>query len=181
MNHIKCGLCTTILAITPLAAAQIQDDATALETQYKTCAKHYIPSEKCTPEIYKQLEAKDNAPLDAATASTLRAVKDYQTKLRNPSSMQIHTAYITDKGDVCLEIGGQNGTGGQEVSRLVYTHKGKWLDQGGGLGTAPGVTNRWPAYCTVLFHSSTMVAGTDVTEKVNQALQEGRAIPKNTK
>ena len=34
--------------------------------------------------------------------------------------MQLHTAYVTDKGDICLEIGGQNGAGGQTVSRVVY-------------------------------------------------------------
>jgi len=43
--------------------AQAQD-VDALEAQYKTCAKHYIPADKCTPEIYQQLKDKDNAPLD---------------------------------------------------------------------------------------------------------------------
>lgn len=180
MSQLVIGLCATVLAVAPLAVAQLQDDATALEAQYKTCAKHYIPSEKCTAEIYQQLKAKDNAPLDPATDSALRAVRDYQTRLKNPSSMQVHTAYITDKGDICLEIGGQNGMGGQTVSRVVYTRKGRWLDQGGGLGDGPGVTNRWAGYCTALFHPR-MVAGTDVTEKLNQALQNGRALPENAK
>ena len=36
-------------------------DAAALEAQYRTCAKHYIPADKCTPEIYRQLKEKDNA------------------------------------------------------------------------------------------------------------------------
>jgi hypothetical protein len=39
--------------------------AAALEAQYRTCAKHYIPADKCTPEIYRQLKEKDNAALAA--------------------------------------------------------------------------------------------------------------------
>lgn len=59
--------------------AQTQD-ASALEAQYKTCAKHYIPAEKCTPEIYQQLKAKDQAPLDPKAAAALSAVKEYRTR-----------------------------------------------------------------------------------------------------
>ena len=77
-------------------------DAAALEEQYKTCAKHYIPADKCTPDIYQQLKDKDSVPLDPNTTAALRAAKDYQTKLKNPESMQVHTAYVTEKGDVCL-------------------------------------------------------------------------------
>jgi hypothetical protein len=54
-------LCVTAIAVALCAKAQGQD-ATALEEQYKTCAKHYIPADKCTPEIYQQLKEKDNAP-----------------------------------------------------------------------------------------------------------------------
>ena len=155
-------------------------DASALEAQYKTCAKHYIPAEKCTPEIYQQLKDKDNVPLDPATASALAAAKDYRTRLKNPASMQVHTAFVTDKGDVCLEIGGQNGMGGQTVSRVVYTSKGKWLDEGGFFGSweqqnrGTGGVDRWLGVCTKGAMHPKLVSGADVTEKVNQALKDGK-------
>jgi hypothetical protein len=101
----------------PLTGQLQAEDASALEAQYKTCAKHYIPAEKCTPEIYQQLKDKDNAPLDATAAAALKAVKEYQTRAKNPDSVQVRTAYVTDEGAVCLEIGAQNGAGGMSVSR----------------------------------------------------------------
>ena len=127
MIRVIVSLTCLFLGVPSLAAAQ-KEDAAALEAQYKTCSKHYIPADKCTPEIYQQLKDKDNAPLDPAAASALKAVKDYQTRLKNPTSMQVRTAYVTEKSDICLEIGGQNGAGGMSVSRVVLTRKGKWLD-----------------------------------------------------
>ena len=44
----------------PTAQAQ---DAAALEAQYKTCAKHYIPADKCTPEIYQPTEGQGRSSL----------------------------------------------------------------------------------------------------------------------
>lgn len=161
----SCSVATGfVLVVTwaSLAFGQGQD-ATALEEQYKTCAKHYIPAEKCTPEIYKQLKDKDNAPLDPNTASALKAVKEYQKKLKNPESMQVRTAYVTEKGSICLEIGAQNSLGGQTVGRAVYTNAGKWKDS-------------WDLDNSCLqrgFHRKP-VPGTDVTDKVNQALKDGR-------
>ena len=149
-----------------------------MEEQYKTCAKHYIPADKCTPEIYKQLKDKDNAPLEPNVASALSAVKEYQKKLKNPASMQVHTAYVTDKGDVCLEIGGQNTLGGQTVDRVVFTSKGKWGNEGlfSGLREqdgSSGEVDRWMGYCVKGFHKK-LVPGTDVTEKVHQALKDAK-------
>lgn len=149
-----CGLLT--------AQPQANEDASALEVQYKTCAKHYIPAEKCTPEIYQQLKAKDDAPLDPKTAVALKAVKAYQSRLKNSDSMQVHTAYVTERGAVCLEIAGQNSMGGMSVSRVVYlsptlTHreKEKWLDEGGFLGGMAAAdhsggyqVDRWGEACT---------------------------------
>ena len=150
-------------------------DAVALEAQYKTCAKHYIPSDKCTPEIYHQLKEKDDAPLDPLTASALRAIEYYRTRLKNPESLQVHTAYITKKGDVCLEVGGQNGMGGQTVSRVVYTREGRWLDEGGFGGAMAqqggGGVDRWPGVCTTRSFHAKLIEGTDVTERVNEALR----------
>jgi hypothetical protein len=174
-----------VVGVAPFAYGQTQD-ATALEAQYKTCAKHYIPADKCTPEIYQQLKDKDNAPLDPTVATALGAVKEYQTQLRNPASMQVRTVYITNNKDICLEIGAQNAVGGQAVARVVFTAKGKWLDAGGLLGALqPGdATDRWAGICMkppvlkALFpggHSSPkLVPGTDVTDKVNLALKDGR-------
>lgn len=166
-------------------------DADALEAQYGTCAKHSIPADKCTAEIYQQLKAKDNAPLDPTTAAVLKAVREYQSALKNPESMQVRTAYVTNEGAVCLEIGGQNGMGGMTVSRVVYLTeawphrgKGKWMDEGGWGGKASAdfqrdfgsgyEVDRWPGYCQKLRAfggEGHRFPGTDVTEKVNQALK----------
>jgi len=177
---LSCGLFTT-----PLQA----QDASALEAQYKTCVKHYIPADKCTPEIYQQLKAKDEAPLDAKTTSALNAVREYRTRLKNPDSMQIHTAYVTDEGAVCLEIAGQNGMGGMSVSRVVYLtqawpHRGKggWMDEGGFAGAAARdvsgsyQVDRWRGFCykAKMFGQGDMYPGTDVTEKVKDALKDSK-------
>lgn len=174
------------LGILPLVNGQ---DATALEEQYKTCAKHSIPSDKCTLEIYQQLKAKDNAPLDRNTAAALKAVKEYQPRLKNPASMQVQTAYVTDEGAICLEIAGQNGLGGMSVSRVVYLTeawphrgKGKWLDESG-LGGATSAdferrygsyqVDRWRGACYKAKFAGgqgPLFPGIDVTDKVSQAL-----------
>jgi hypothetical protein len=182
IKMVKAMLRSTLLVaiiVGALGAKAQGQDATAMEEQYKTCAKHYIPADKCTPEIYKQLKDKDNAPLDPNTASALKAVKEYQRRLKNPASMQVHTAYVTDKGDVCLEIGGQNTLGGSTVSRVVYTSRGKWLDEGGFLGSLAqqdrpsGSVDRWQGSCTRGFHQK-LLPGTDVTDKVTQALNKDK-------
>jgi hypothetical protein len=162
------------------------EDASALEARYKTCAKHYIPAEKCTREIYQQLKDKDEAPPDAKTAAALSAIKEYRRKLKNPESIQVQTAYVTDAGAVCLEIGGQNGMGGMSISRIVYCTpewtgakrlKGHWLDEGGMGGAAAREigggyeVNRWGGPCTKGAFRAKLVPGTDVTEKVNQVLK----------
>ena len=182
---------TLIAMILPCALSFGQagptQDAEALEAQYGTCAKHSIPADKCTPEIYQQLKAKDNAPLDPTTATALKAVKEYQARLKNPASMQVQTAYVTDQGAVCLAIAGQNGMGGMSVSRVVYLtqawphrNRGMWMDEGGfGGGMAEGHSgsyevDRWGGFCQKLRAiggPSGMQPGTDVTEKVNQALK----------
>jgi hypothetical protein len=170
-------------------AAQAQD-AAALEAQYKTCAKHYIPADKCTPEIYQQLKAKDDAPLDPTTATALKAVEEYQQRLKNPASMQVHTAYVTNEGAVCLDIAGQNGLGGMSASRVVYLTdawphrgKGKWMDEGGFMGgmaannSGTYDVDRWGGYCQkvkAFGKQGDMQPGTDVTEKVNQALKDAK-------
>jgi hypothetical protein len=179
-----------LLCVLSFGQTTATQEADALEAQYGTCAKHHIPADKCTPEIYEQLKAKDNAPLDPKTATVLQAVKEYQSRLKNPESMQVHTAYLTDEGAVCLEIGAQNGTGGISVSRVVYITpdwKGAkrlrehWLDEGGMGGSASAdaermsgggyAVNRWDHVCT---KSRNLLPGKDVTEKVNEALKRAK-------
>lgn len=190
---MKTILAVMFLSVISFGQATSTQDATALEAQYGTCAKHSIPADKCTPEIYEQLKAKDNAPLDATTSVAFNAVKEYRSRLKNPASMQVQTAYVTDQGAVCLEIGGQNGLGGMSVSRVVYVTpdfkgakrlRGHWLDEGGfgGSGSADAqrmggsglVVDRWPGVCSKMKAfggQGATLPGTDVTEKVNQALK----------
>lgn len=76
--------------------------------------------------------------------------------MKNPESMQVQTAYVTEKGNVCLVIGGQNGMGGMSVSRIVYTSRGHWLDESGfGGAMAAGHSgsyevDRWGGLCQKL-------------------------------
>lgn len=177
------------LAVLLFASLSFTQDAAELEAQYGTCAKHHIPADKCTPEIYRQLKEKDNSPPDPATATALQAIREYQSRLKNPESMQVHTAYLTDQGALCLEIAGQNGLGGMSVSRIVYLteswprhrYRGKWMDEGGFMGAMAAensgsrTVDRWGGYCYKLkafSRQGDMLPGTDLTEKVNQALSK---------
>lgn len=190
------GCFFTVLLLSTLSFGQATQtqDADGLEAQYGTCEKHHIPADKCTPEIYQQLKAKDNAPLDAKTETVLKALKVYQSRLKNPDSMQLRNAYLTDDGAVCLEIGAQNSNGGVSVSRIVYITpewkgakrmRDHWLDEGGfgGSGSADFqrdngsglVVDRWPGNCQKIKAfspgSGDMKPGTDVTDKVTLALK----------
>ncbi len=148
-------------AKTPPAPATQNADAGALEAQYKTCTKHYIPADKCTSEIYQQLKAKDEAPLDPTIASVLRAVKKYQGGLTNPASLVVRAAHVAaNNGDICLDILAQNNVGGMSLSWVTYSSQGKWL------GESP---------CEEIVVDGQMVeVGIDVTEQVNQALKDGK-------
>jgi len=183
----KMLLLTLLCGLTAQLQAQ---DASALEAQYRTCAKHYIPADKSTPEIYQQLKAKDNAPLDSTAATALKAVKEYQSRTKNPDSMQLRTAYVTDEGAVCLEIGSQNGAGGMSVSRVVYftsDWKGAkrlrehWLDESGMGGSASAdvermrgsgyEVDRWDHVC---IKSKNLLPGKDVTENIKEAVKDSK-------
>ena len=107
--------------------------------------------------------------------------------MKNPDSMQVHTAYVTDEGAVCLEVAGQNSMGGVSVSRVVYLTdswphrgKGKWMDEGGFGGAAARDVNggyeldRWRGFCAkpkTFGWTGDLYPGTDVTEKVKEALK----------
>jgi hypothetical protein len=155
----KEGYVKDVFFATPVTA-QAQD-AAALEAQYKTCTKHFIPSDKCTSEIYQQLKAKDEAPLDPATATALLAVKDYRTKLLNPETIQIVKIYVHDveSGELCLEVNSQNQGGGMTLTEVMYKD-GKWQREG-------MLDQYWPVECIT-------ERGDNVTEKVKQALKDER-------
>ena len=155
----------------------------------KSCAKHSIPADKCTPEIFQQLKAKDSVPLDPRTAAALKAAKEYQARLRNPDSMQVRSAYVLDghcRGCgsedylVCLEVGGQNGAGGMTVSRVAVQlnqSKERWYDGTGFLGGLnPDKEDNWNGVCTnpkTPFRPNPALrpGGVDVTDGVNKALK----------
>jgi hypothetical protein len=161
-------------------------DADALEAQYKTCAKHSIPSDKCTPEIYRQLQEKDSAAakLDPQTAEALTAVAAYRDMLKNPDSMQVRSAKIVDftiRKDayhaICLVIGGQNGFGGvteRGVAYVTYGHgektKSLWTENASGFGR----TYESMCFTPHAFSGPVPRDGIDVTEKVNQALKRSK-------
>ncbi|MGA9801850.1 MAG: hypothetical protein WBQ46_01250 [Terriglobales bacterium] len=111
--------------------------------------------------------------------------------------MQLRTAYLTDEGAVCLEIGAQNGRGGISVSRVVYVTpdwkgakrlSGHWLDESGFGGSASAdfqrdfgggfEVDRWRGVCqkAKAFSASggDMKPGKDVTDKVNEALKRAK-------
>jgi len=118
------------LALCVVASAVKAQDATALEEQYSTCARHYIPADKCTPEIYAQLKAKDNAPLSPEADLGLTAAKIVQAQLLNPASFQVRKVavltgnYSRDGGPyVCVVYGGQAVAGGLVVNSKSFHEK----------------------------------------------------------
>lgn len=161
----------------PAASAQ---DAGALEDQYKTCAKHSIPADKCTSEIYSQLKAKDNVSLDPRVVLALDAVKSLRSAFFNPESLQVRVAYAADEskfGDhsrpsVCLELGGQNQLGGMAVKRYIYysiSNKKHPEKEHMTYYEIEGVGSL--VFCS---SKGKLLPGQDVTEQVRQALKDGR-------
>jgi hypothetical protein len=145
-----------VLLLVPLAFAQEQD-ATKLEDQYKTCARHSIPAEKCTLEIYRQLKEKDGPTLDAPAREAVAAAMTYRGLLKNPESMQVRSATVVDftiRKDayhvVCLLIGGQNGFGGMTTAGVAYMGRRK---PSGGLKTNPASAERTTTCVSRLAHS----------------------------
>jgi hypothetical protein len=167
---MKSTLLLLAISFSTLALSQTASD---LEAQYKTCARHSIPSDKCTPEIYRQLREAENAPLDPDVEKAVAALAEYRGRLKNPESMQVHTAYLTDDGALCFEIGAQNGMGGVTVDRPVYitaawTHHGgknRWLDETGAFGSS----DRWVGICTKPLGGK-LKPGVDLSEKVKKAM-----------
>jgi hypothetical protein len=181
------GLSILILCLGMGARAQ---DAAALEEQYKTCAKHYIPADRCTTEVYQQLKVKDNAPINPDVAFVLDGIKGVQSSFYNPSSMQVRFAYIEDAGEkafrtlvdgpvACFELAGQNQYGGMSIQRYSYyrtlntKHPEKEKLKFDAHGPSSSGVIVWPWPC-VSFFSNKLHPGHDLTAAVIQALQNGR-------
>jgi hypothetical protein len=157
-----------VLAASPVRA----QDAAALEAQYRLCAKHFIPADKCTPEIYQQLKDKDDAPLDAETAQAVEAVNQFRTKLRNQDSLQLQVAYLTNYGDLCLQVAGQNAFGGMSVMHVVRLRNGKWRYERSVLTRGFLGWGGWfDGVCIQGTVHPKMVPGRDITDKVQAALK----------
>lgn len=162
-----------------LAAQTAPESAAALESQYKTCAKHYIPAEKCTPEIYLQLTSKNSAPLDPKVVLALGVVKQYQGGLRNPDSMRVKLAYVTDPNErgltsVCLIVSAQNGFGGMSSDYVQWVPAGYYNSRRKKDDLIVYDSEETGLFCSngKTFHR-TRLPGIDVTDKVNEALKSG--------
>ncbi|MGO9240756.1 MAG: hypothetical protein ACLQBJ_08090 [Bryobacteraceae bacterium] len=105
-------------------------DAAALEEQYTACEKHHIPADKCTPDIYAQLKAKDSAPLSPEVALGLAVAKTVQAQLLNPASFQVRRISVLpsrlakDGGAyICVVYGAQAVAGGMVVDSKTFHDK----------------------------------------------------------
>jgi hypothetical protein len=105
-------------------------DAAALEEQYTTCEKHHIPADKCTPEIYAQLKAKDNAPLSPEVRLGVTVARTVVTQLLNPASFQVRKVSVLPRSlakdggaYVCVAYGAQAVAGGMVVNTKTFHEK----------------------------------------------------------
>lgn len=123
----------TLVALCIVASVSTRvraQDAASLEEQYTTCEKHHIPAEKCTPEIYAQLKAKDNAPLSPEVGLGLAVARTVLVQLLNPASFQIRRVSVLpsslakDGGAyVCVVYGAQAVAGGILVDSKTFHEK----------------------------------------------------------
>jgi hypothetical protein len=97
--------------------------------------------------------------------SALKAVKDYQTRMFNPGSLQVRKAFVLDNGEICLQVDGQNQMGGMAFNDVHYSSNGKEHSD-------------WASDLEVCWRTFDQAEKTrldsDVTEKVQQALKDGR-------
>ncbi len=157
------------LCIVASVSTQVKaQDAAALEEQYTTCEKHHIPTDKCTPEIYAQLKAKDNAPLSPEVRLGLTVAKTVQARLLNPASFQLRRPSVLPRSSakdggayVCVVYGAQTVVGGIVVDSETFHEKPnkKHPDQPRELG------EQFVNFCEV-----TNPRWMDVTNEVRRAL-----------
>jgi len=95
VTELKNNFTFVVLCILASGSTLVKaQDATALEEQYTTCEKHHIPADKCTPEIYAQLNAKDNAPLSPEVKLGLTVARTVLANLLNPLSFQVRRVSV---------------------------------------------------------------------------------------
>ncbi len=102
--------------------AQDKPDAEMLELQYKTCAQHYIPADKCTLEVWKQLHDKDKPSDDPLVKQALRAVHMLQRSLANPD-IKLTMVYAATDSTTCISYSGHNAYGGMVSDSVNYKLK----------------------------------------------------------
>ena len=169
MTELKNNFTFVALCILASGSTLVKaQDATALEEQYTTCEKHHIPADKCTPEVYAQLNAKDNAPLSPEVKLGLTVARTVLAHLLNPPSFQVRRVSVLpgnltkDRGAyVCVVYGAQAVAGGIVVDSKTFheTVNKKHPDQPPKLGET--LLN----FCDV-----TDSRWMDVTNEVRQAL-----------
>lgn len=124
-------LAVCVLVLTGGLAAKAQNtSAKELEAQYKLCSKHYIPADKCTEEVYKQLKTEHDALLDPKTAAAVEVFKDIKYMFKNPKSAQVTTALVTETMGVCIRVSSQNGMGGMTEMEFARHGTEKTKDPG---------------------------------------------------
>jgi len=129
----------TLLLALILGGLAFGQDATQLEAQYTTCEKHHIPADKCTPNIYQQLLAKEKAsaenPPDPKTIEARKVILELRSQMKDPDSLMVQHIYshfngpLTEKelkriprkmaskyhegtSNFCFEFRSRNGYGG---------------------------------------------------------------------
>ena len=145
-------------------------DAAALEAQYKTCAKHSIPTDKCTLEIYRQLKDKDEALGAAAALGPMAAEVNFAiqgtTMMRDqavdPTSFTVLQVLLGPKyGGGCVHYVASNTFGGRVQQWGIYGS-----DKKGRMSVYLGIDYNIVDGCI-----KTSVR--DVTAEVKKALSQG--------
>jgi len=145
-------------------------DAGALEAQYKTCAKHSIPADNCTLEVYYQLRDKDE-PQGAAAAQGLVDVAGVNQAIqgtimmrdgvRDPTSFTVLQVLLEPNGG-CVHYVASNAFGGRVQQWGVYS-----MDKKGRITVALNLQFQY--YIDWCVKSSWR----DVTAEVKKAISQG--------
>jgi hypothetical protein len=158
-------------------------DAAALEAQYKTCAKHSIPADKCTLEIYQQLKAKDEAaleqdqyvapyakpapPADADVNLAVRGITMMRDSVLDPTSFTVLQVLVSPKSGGCVHYVASNTFGGRVQQWGIYG-----LDKKGRLSVS--LLTSTVLYTQNIVDGCIKTSVRDVTAEVKKALpQEG--------
>ena len=151
-------------------------DAAALEAQYKTCAKHSIPADKCTLEIYHQLRDKDEAqyvapyakpapPADADVNLAVRGITMMRDSVLDPTSFTVLQVLVSPKSGGCVHYVASNTFGGRVQQWGIYG-----LDKKGRLSVSLLST---VLYTQNIVDGCIKTSVRDVTAEVKKTLSQG--------